>query len=104
MAERKPGYWWASVEGGAPQVVHYAVGVSGDEWITVTGNDVCLEDHEVRFIEPVLPAGHAAAAEAPLRKFEEAYWTASETSDPQRWMEAALLGKQFANAIRKALT
>ena len=32
---------------------------------------------------------------------EKAYFKACETSDPQHWMEAALLAQQHRNAIRK---
>ncbi|MCJ2040964.1 hypothetical protein MKK55_18715 [Methylobacterium sp. J-059] len=65
------------------------------------GDERGLWPDQVRLIERVLPAGRAAAVDARLKTFEDAYWIAVETSDPQRWMEAAAFGKQLAVAVRK---
>jgi len=56
----------------------------GVDFSMLAGVEDMFTPDEVRLIERVLPAGRAAAVDAPLRTFEDAYRIAVETSDPQR--------------------
>ncbi|TXN07495.1 hypothetical protein FV222_02195 [Methylobacterium sp. WL103] len=52
--------------------------------------------------EPVAPRPVFATVDQALRNFEAAYATAIQTSLADDWMEAAALGKQLANAVRRS--
>ena len=49
-------FWWASIEGRAPQVVEVAES-HGIRFTFATGTDIDLNEDKVRLIERVLPAG-----------------------------------------------
>lgn len=56
------GFWWASIEGREPEVVHVSA-ISFDHKVAyATGSDCDIELDDVRLIEPVLPPGRATAA------------------------------------------
>lgn len=77
------------------------------EWTSICGDgpEVLVEElAALGFVvarrEDVLPPGRAAAVEAALGYFEAAYWKAQASSQADDWLDAALLGKQLACAIR----
>lgn len=56
------------------------------------------EEQAVR--EPVDPR---TDLQVQLEAFEKAYWIAANSSLPDDWFEAAMIGKQLANEVRKEL-